>query len=480
MGVSFNASSLLNGNGINVQSVVNAILTPENSSLTALQNQQTDLSSQAGLLAGFNNNLNSLASAMTALANASGPLSSLSATSSQHSILTASAQTTAIPGTHQIVVSTLATTGTVYTDSLAGGADISILPTGITSGDIQLQIGGVGGATKDIPITAGSNDTLNTLASYINTQGWGVTASVVSDANGSRLAIYSQSSGSPGALAITNNTTVLNFNTPVGGTNATLTIDGVPLNSPTNTITTAIPGVTLNLVSAAPATPVQISIGPDSTQAAAAITSFVTAYNAVIGNLNTQFTVNPSTNTEGPLGGDSGLRSLQSSLLNDAAYSIPGNSGLVNLASLGINQNDDGTLTIDNTQLNSTFTTNPAAFQNFFQNVSGTGFANNFSSDLTNLTDPVNGLVNLDIAANTTQAQVLTTQILNLQGNISAQRAALTLQYAQVNATLEAFPSLMQEVTAELGALNGLGSTTSSAPPISSNTAPATGTATGG
>lgn len=253
----------------------------------------------------------------------------------------------------------------------------------------------------------------------------------------------------------------------------------MPLNSATNTITTAIPGVTLNLVSAAPATPVQISIGPDSTQAAAAITSFVTAYNAVIGNLNTQFTVDPSTNTEGPLGGDSGLRSLQSSLLNEAAYSIPGNSGLVNLASLGINQNDDGTLTIDNTQLNNTFTTNPAAFQNFFQNVSGTGFANNFSSDLTNLTDPVNGLVNLDIAANTTQQQGLTTQILNLQGNISAQRAALTLQYAQVNATLEAFPSLMQEVTAELGALNGLGSTTS-APPISSNTTPATGTATGG
>lgn len=217
MGVSFNASSLLNGNGINVQSVVNAILVPENSSLTALQNQQTDLSSQAGLLAGFNNNLNSLATAMAALANVSGPLSSLSATSSQPSILTASAQTTAIPGTHQIVVSSLATTGTVDTDSLAGGADVSILPTGITSGDIQLQIGGAGGATKNIPITAGSNDTLNTLASYINTQGWGVTASVVSDANGSRLAIYSQSSGSPGALAITNNTTVLNFNTPVGG-----------------------------------------------------------------------------------------------------------------------------------------------------------------------------------------------------------------------------------------------------------------------
>jgi flagellar hook-associated protein 2 len=476
MGVSFNASSLLNGNGINVQSVVSAILSPQNSALAALQNQQTDLSSQAGLLAGFNNNLSSLAAAVSALADPNGPLAYLAASSSQPSILTASAQSTAIPGTHQIVVSSLATTGTIYTDPLAGGADTSILPSGATTGDIQLQVGGAGGTSHDIVITPGSNDTLNTLASYINTQGWGVTASVVSDANGSRLAIYSQASGIPGALAVTNNTTVLNFNAPVGGTNASLTIDGVPISSPTNTVTSAILGVTLNLVSASSATPVQVTVGPDATQAAAAITSFVTAYNAVIANLNTQFTVDPATNTEGPLGGDSALRSLQASLLNDATYSITGNSGLVNLASLGINLNNDGTLTIDNAQLNNTFTTNPGAFQSFFQNASTTGFANNFSSDLTNLTDPTQGVLNLDLAQNTTQQQALATQITNLQDNISSQQAALTTQYAQVNATLEAYPSLLQEVTAELGALNGTTPTT----PNSSNTTPTGGVSTFG
>jgi flagellar hook-associated protein 2 len=475
MGISFNASSLLNGNGIDVQSIVAAILTPETSELSALQNQQTDLSSNAGLLAGFNNNLNALATAVSALADPNGALASLDATSSQPAILTATAQTSAIPGTHQIVVSLLATTGAVYTDAVAGGANVSILPTGVNSGDIKLQIGGANGVTQDIPITAGSNDTLSTLASYINTQGWGVTASVVSDANGSRLAIYSQSSGLPGALAITNNTTTLNFEAPVGGTNAALTIDGVPINSPSNAVTNAIPGVTLNLASAASGTPVQVTIGPDATRAAAAITNFVTAYNAVIGNLNTQFTVDPSTNTEGPLGGDSGLRSLQASLLNDATYAVTGNSGLVNLASLGISLNNDGTLTIDNTQLNNTFTTNPGAFQSFFQNPSGTGFANNFSSDLTNLTDPTQGVLNADLAENTTQSQSLATQITTLQDNIASQRAALTTQYAQVNATLEAYPLLLQEVTAEMGALNGSAPTT----PTTTNTTPTTGTFAG-
>ena len=57
------------------------------------------------------------------------------------------------------MVSTLATTGTVYTDPVAGGPT-SILPTNVTSGDIQLQIGGTNGTTEDIPRHCGWSTTL--------------------------------------------------------------------------------------------------------------------------------------------------------------------------------------------------------------------------------------------------------------------------------------------------------------------------------
>jgi flagellar hook-associated protein 2 len=477
MGVSFNAAALLNGNGIDIKSVVNAILSRETGPLTEWQNQQTDLSTQAGLLTGLNNGLTSLEAAAISLADPHGALASQLATSSQPGILTASAQTTAIPGIHQIVVSSLATIGTLYTNPLTDGN------TAFSAGDIQLQVGGGSGVTRDIPITTGSNDTLNKLASYINTQKWGVSATVVTDANGARLALVSQASGIPGALAITTNTTNLVFNTPVGGTNASLTIDGVPFSSPTNTISTAIPGVTLNLASApVPPTTVQITVGPDAAQATTAINNFVNAYNSVVGVLNTQFTVDPTTNTQGPLASDSALRSLQSSLLKDVTYSITGNNGLVNLASLGIDFNNDGTLSVNQVatdthpSLSSVLAQNPSAVQSFFQNVSGTGFANNFNADLFNLTDPTNGIVNVDIAGNTAQQKALTTQITNLQDRLTAQQAALTLQYAQVNATLEAFPSLLLTVTAEIGALNGNFSVTSNS---TANTTPNIGSSTG-
>jgi flagellar hook-associated protein 2 len=589
MGISFNAAQLLNGNGIDVDSVVSQIQSQESGQLTIWQNEQTTLQTQATALNSINTDLNNLATAVQALSDPTGALASMTATSSMPAILTATAQNSAAPGNHTIEVTSLASAGTVYTDSVTGGADASFLPSGATGGDLQLQIGTT---TEDIPITPGSNDTLNTLVSYINQQSsannWGVTATVLNDASGARLAIYSQATGTDGALAITSNTitgvlntadvsdpnnvsilqsgqttgdiqlqiggssgtavdipitqgsndtlttlanyintqstqnnwgvtasvvqdsggyhlsitsqaqgpagalaftnntttlttvanpaTNLTFATPVGGQNAQLSIDNIPFSSTSNTITDAIPGVTLNLVSAEPGVPLQLSIGPDTTDATNAINTFVTAYNTVIGDINQQFTVNTTTNSEGPLGSDGSLRQLQSSLLSDVNYSAAGNStlnnlGYVNLASLGINMNDDGTLTVDSTTLNNALTTNPSAVLTFFQNsASGSplGFANNFGTDLTNLTDPTDGILNLDLAQNNTEQTDLSTDISNFQDQMATQKQQLINEYSQVNANLEEYPYLLAEVTATLGNIL----------PNESNTSPNEGTLT--
>ena len=58
----------------------------------------------------------------------------------------------------------------------------------------------------------------------------------------------------------------------------------------------------------------------------------------------------------------------------------------------------------------------------------------------------------------------------------TAEQKVLTLEYAQVNATLEAYPSLLYTVTAEIGALNGNFSVSSNR---SNNTTPNIGSPTG-
>jgi flagellar hook-associated protein 2 len=475
MPISLNPATILSGQGLDVTSLVQQIIASQSGQLNVWLAQQTTLATQDGLLAGTNNNLTNLQTAVAALASPTGALTAQAATSSQPGALTAAAQSSAISGTHQIVVTSLATAGTLYTNPIAAGANTSFLSSGQTSGDIQIQVGGGGGATRDLVITQGSNDTLTTLASYINTQstanGWGVTASVVSDANGSRLSLQSQNTGSSGALAsVANTNTSLTFAAPVGGANAVLTIDGVPFSSSTNTVTGAIQGVTLSLLSQSiSGTPVQLTVGPDTNQITSAINNFVSAYNTVISTINSQYIVDPTGSIPAPpLEGDISLRSLQSRLLSDAAYAIGGNSGLVNLASMGINMNNDGTLTVGSTPgpNSQTFAqvlaANPAAVLNFFQNADGTGFANTFNADLTSLTSPTQGPLSVALTQNQAEQADLTTTINNFETQIALEQTQLTQRYEAVNASLQAYPLLLQVVTETLGTL-GSGTSASGA-----------------
>jgi flagellar hook-associated protein 2 len=229
--------------------------------------------------------------------------------------------------------------------------------------------------------------------------------------------------------------------------------------------------VTLSLESTS-SQPVQVSVGPDTNQITSAINNFVSAYNTVISDINAQYQVDPTGATPAPpLLSDASLGTLQSSILNDASYSLPGatgatvpNDGFINLASLGINMNNDGSLTVGNNaagqSLAQIVAANPSAVLNFFQNSSGTGFANAFSNDLTNQTDPTTGPLNVDLAQNEATEQTLTTNITNFQNQLNSEQQALTQEYDSVNASLQAYPLLLQEVTETLGTLGSGTSTT--------------------
>ncbi|MGA3349519.1 MAG: flagellar filament capping protein FliD [Candidatus Sulfotelmatobacter sp.] len=470
MGISLNPSTILSGQGIDVSSLVQQIITEQSGPISVWQQQDTTLASQNGALEGIEDDLTNLQTAVQALADPAGALAGQAATSSNSSVLTATAANNAVAGTHQIVVNNVATVGTLNSTIFSGGVNTSILSGGNTSGDIKLQVG-TNASPFDIPITQGSNDTLTTLASYINTQSaannWGVTANVVSNSSGAVLELQSQNTGSAGALSITSNNTSLAFGAGQGAANAVYTVDGLSFNTSSNTNSTAIQGVTLNLLSADPGTPVSLAIAPDTSQISTAVNNFVTAYNSLVGDINAQYVVDPTGATPAPpLESDVSLRSVQSSILADAAYSITGNGGFINLASLGINMNNDGTLTVGNNASGQSFdqivASNPSAVQNFFQNASATGFANNFNTDLTGLTDPTAGPLNVEVTQNEQEQNDLTTNITNFQTQLNSEQTSLTQQYDSVNASLQGYPLLLQEITETLGTL-GSGTSSSGA-----------------
>jgi flagellar capping protein FliD len=113
--------------------------------------------------------------------------------------------------------------------------------------------------------------------------------------------------------------------------------------------------------------------------------------------------------------------------------------------------NNDGTLSVDPSTLNSAIASNSSAVLNFFQNTSGTGYANNFANDLNNLTDPTQGILNVDLTQNQSSQQDLNNSISDMQDRLNAEQQQLQTQFSQVNALLEAYPSQLLSVQLELG-----------------------------
>jgi flagellar hook-associated protein 2 len=429
--------------GIDVTSAVNAAVTAAETPEQSWQAQQATLQSQTTALNQLQTDATNLDNDMQTLNNITGPLSAVTATSSDSSIVSASAASGSPIGHHTVVVNSLATTASWASSTVASAT------TDLAAGSFNIT--SANGTVTAISTGSGSS-TLNDVANTINGDDLGVTASVITDANGARLAIVSNTSGSAANFSVAAGGG-LTFTQAEDGVNASLTVDGISLASASNTVTGALAGVTLNLQSASPGTSVSLAIAPDTTQASNAINQFVTDYNTAVTDLNTQYT--DSGTGEGPLAADSVVRSLQSALEGALDYTYKPATGattMPNLSSMGISVNNDGTLSVDSATLSNALQNNFSDVQSFFQGTALNGFANSLDQQLTNFISPADGAFTLDLQSISSQNTGLQNDINNFQTNyITPLKAQLTSEYSQAEILLQQLPTEMQQINAELG-----------------------------
>jgi flagellar hook-associated protein 2 len=433
--------------GIDVNSAVNAAITAAEAPEQTWESQYSTLQSQASALNQLQSNATNLDNDMQQLNNLVGPLSARTVSSSNSSIATAAAASGAATGNHLVEVSNLATTASWASGTFASAS------TALPAGSFTITTGSGASAT----ITADGTESLSDVASQINGDNLGLTASVVNDATGARLAILSKTSGSAANFTVdSSDSPSFGFTQAVTGANASLTVDGIQISSASNTVTGVIPGLTLNLLSADPGAYVSLGVGPDTAQASTAINQFVTDYNSVIQALNAQFTDTGS--GEGVLATDANVRNLQSDLEGALAYvNIPasGTTAVSTLGSLGITVNSDGTLSVDNATLTSTLNNNFSDAQTFFQGPALNGFANSLDQQLTNFLSPADGAFTIDLQSISSQESTLQTDIVNFQANVIAPlQTQLKNQYSQAEILLQQLPTEMKQIDEELGMNN--------------------------
>lgn len=554
VGLSFGSPT--SGQGFDVTTTVSSIVANLKNIETPWQTQLTTLQGEDKVFTSIGTDLSSLSTALSSLTDFQGVLASKEGSSSNTDVLSlTSAGTTAVAGSHTVVVKSLASTASYYSDAVASANDVVTGSFTITSG------------SNSYTISAGSGgESLTALASTINSADAGVTASLVNGTGGAELTIVSNISGQAGNFSISgtltdtsNGNATINLNN-VGqtGIDASLTVDNIPVTSGSNTVTNAIQGVTFQLLSAS-TNPVQVEITNDNSSVESAVSTFVGAYNTVIGDLNTQEGNDSSGNPE-PLFGNPTVATLQETLasalnfiqpaqavgssttiaatdtlsgslnisvggnppqtvyvptsgdqtvnglaaaINAAnvgvtasvitngtaatlslANSTSGSAGTIGVDSsalsdttagtgvsfgsslsnavtsatqLGITINDNGTLSLDNSTLDSLLDTKYSDVVNFLQPSAGfNSFGANFTTVLNNLgTSAPNGAIYLSLQENQSEEANLNTNITNENRSISIEQANLTNELNEANYELQAIPSQLTEIDQIYSSITG-------------------------
>ena len=367
----------------------------------------------------------------------------------------------AATGTYNIKVTHLAQAQTTALGG-AGGIALAKDQTMGAAGTIKLKMGAV---EKDISVSY--SDTLTKIATKINEAGMGIQASIVTDVDGKeRLMLRSKETGTDKAFTVdlgslSSAPAALGQTTPQTAKNAKVKLNGMDVESSSNTFANTIPGMSFT-VSEVTSTAATLNVKADTEAMKKNIQEFVEAYNA-LNDLLTKSTksvrtadgkLDPSVQKEGvgTLQGDSATVSLQNSL-RMLTQGISGSTGgLTRLAEIGIQMQEGGKLSTDTTKLDKALT-NLEGLKGLFANKAdalgqGGGIAVNFK----NFTDKLlsfDGTLNTKtdslertLKSNSAEQTKVNTRADTLEKRLYAQYSALDTKMASLNA-LNAYVSQM-------------------------------------
>lgn len=454
MATGSSVSSLGVGSGLDLQSLLTNLVAAEKQPITLLQTQQSSYKTKISAYGNISSKLSALQTAANAL---KSPLSleSYKASSTDTSVASATTGVGSASGTYSLHVDSLAKAHTLNSSAFAD-------PTAaIGTGTMRVT---VGTSSFDVTIDS-SNNSLNGIRDAINASAsnTGVQATVIQDVNGARLALTSKNTGSTNAISVAvketgtpdftsatsdpanRDTTGLSKLAYVTGAatnlteaqpaaNASLTINGISISSASNTLTTAISGVTVNLTKAGDTT---LTVDRDIEGITKLVTSYVNAFNDFQTSTRAASSYDSTTKTGQVLNGESATRSILSSItrtVQQAPATVTGTYS--NLAGLGITLNKDGTLAVDSTKLQKAISTDFTSVKSVLSGYATATAA--AAADLTStsgtLTNRVNGL-NSSFKLTGTRIDQMNLRLAAFEKRYRDQFVALDTTVSQMNAT---------------------------------------------
>jgi flagellar hook-associated protein 2 len=367
------------GSGLDINSIVSQLVAAEGQPVkNRLDRTETELQTRISAYGALQSAVSSFQSALGKLASGSG-FQANTASSSNQDVLVATASRTAVAGSYDLAVSQLARAHSLVTDSslVAGqfSSTTDVLGTGTLTFKFGTTVADEEGYTSFTPnaeaaiatveITDGS---LNGIRDAINQADIGVRAAVIHDGSHFRLTLTSTETGAEHSMEISasdadgNDTdaaglSLLSFNASANhlsqtsaGQDAQLTLNGLAITSSSNTLSSTLTGLTINLLGEGSST---LQVKKNTAEAGEAIRGFVETYNGLMGGINQLTGYDPETRRAGALNGDSSVQGLKTQLSRLLSTPVEGLDGPFSiLADIGISRSSrDGTLQLDEARL---------------------------------------------------------------------------------------------------------------------------------
>lgn len=355
------------GSGLDVNSLVTQLVAAERAPAqqaitrtgTAIDTKLSALGVMKGVLSGFQSSAGALRTESLLLAR--------KAVSSDSTVLTATATTSAPLGTYSVEVLSLASTHKIASKAYVGGGDALV-----GRGRLTIE---QNGASFQLQVASGT--TLSQLRDAINgaTDNTGVRAGIVTADGGARLVLTATGSGSAQKIKVTtqgahDGLEDLEFD-PISGSNpmselspardAQVKVEGFTVSAAGNTVTGAIEGVTLNLLTAKPGTVLSVTVSQDIQNVKDRLSKMVADYNTVATTLGQLRSFDPATRKAGPLLGDSTLLGIEARLRRDISGTVDAVAGSpATLSAIGIGVGADGKLAINDAKLTTALQSDPA------------------------------------------------------------------------------------------------------------------------
>jgi flagellar hook-associated protein 2 len=375
---SITSSGITSGLDVNslVTQLVAAERAPQDARLTRvdakLTTEFTALAQLKGAMSTFQTALAGLKTASTLIAR--------KATLSDDKFAAASASSSASAGTYDVEVVQLAKAAQITSAPALGGST-----TVIGTGTLTLSLGA---AAFSVNIDS-SNNTLAGIRDAINgaAGNTGVRATLITGVDGSRLILSGEKTGAANTVKVTQaggngglSQLVYDPPNPSGMTavagavaqDAIVNIAGFPVHSASNTVDSAIDGVSLTLKKAEPGTITTLTVANDDAAVQAKVTEFVNSYNVLSKQIATLRSYDASTKTAGPLLGDSMLLGIETKLRSIITSQVPDvTAGYSMLSNIGVTFGADGTLALNATKFDAAMKADSTAVSQLFGSTKG-------------------------------------------------------------------------------------------------------------